>query len=955
MERNIHQIIQENLEQLDDWQPEAHEFRVPESQLIGIKEDINFNKLFEQPIFNEKQRLALDNQHNQKRLTSDQLQQIRKTGTFTVPSQDFPGQFYTWEINKGFQKGTTNIGNTFKDGIAFGTKQFLITIPNRVYKGTYITLWDSLKSIGTGLLRTALLPIGFLNSNKTQVNSKQDLDNFRIEKLIDQLLLNGETNEYYLENDITIRVLEPINLENLATVKYAYEQFMFGVRADQLQKRQGRYEEELAKNAGNESDVKQNLANFEIDEQQEATCNFLEGLINTFPETAKKLIDIVIMVRYIRSAFTKRNKERAKAISDFSKILDNNGILSRIPELVFSKKDYFTQKWDKANPIENYIQNLDQLHLLTRNLNILNSPDYLRVEKETKRVPEETFNWSFRIWLSSHWHISNSQDIDREPYYTVDKYNKYTTTSGKIGWRLANFGIQYAVIMNNGSYWCLANAIYGPFSPRSLYGLEEYQPDKTVDTKTGEIKNTGSTFQTWFGRIRALWRNITRCRQEFKAQPNTGFIGKGFVNPFNWIWNYIIKGAIGTVITFLGHPILTIAVTLISFLLSVTSPIWGLGAVLIKYLFDILIYDTDGIEGAFPLFRYLIWNILIRGVGQFSLSTLGLVGAGALGLGSYVWAGVRASCRYIWDSCLYGCIIKPLGKIPYTDSFTARQVSGPGFGHTYYYHVEPDTVRLLLTLELEREEMTKYKGLERERIDQKLKQYLEFMNSFKVHGLSIDQDNATLKKFKKTVSTLETKLNMSISDHWAHIGLGNVNVPHGKCRMTKEDLTLVLENVSNLCKNFYQDKIYMYLSDQEQFNMWVNFDLVQGDWEGVGRFYMKKVFGESILEPIEEVDNAGFKIKVQHMNIKKYFKGVWAGNVHDDLDDIEAVRPIVKDLETTYTVLPVATNILVTPYNFLDAGNHLYEKYLYLTKKEVDHYKNLKKDTGPYIVIQEMV
>src|SRR5205085_2934498 len=107
---------------------------------------LSLDKAFDKPGSNEKQKLAIDELGNQLYLNQDQLQQIRRTGEFTVESQEFPDQVYRWAINIGFQKGTDKIKDTLIKGIAFGTEQFIINIPNRIWKGHYISIWHSIKS-----------------------------------------------------------------------------------------------------------------------------------------------------------------------------------------------------------------------------------------------------------------------------------------------------------------------------------------------------------------------------------------------------------------------------------------------------------------------------------------------------------------------------------------------------------------------------------------------------------------------------------------------------------------------------------------------------------------------------------------------------------------------------------------------------------------------------------------
>ena len=82
-------------------------------------------------------------------------------------------------------------------------------------------------------------------------------------------------------------------------------------------------------------------------------------------------------------------------------------------------------------------------------------------------------------------------------------------------------------------------------------------------------------------------------RTTFEAQPDTGFIGKGLIRIFNQIWNYFFKGLIGTTMLVVGMPVLVAINLSVSFVLAVTSIIWVPVSAITKYVFNMLIYDTE--------------------------------------------------------------------------------------------------------------------------------------------------------------------------------------------------------------------------------------------------------------------------------------------------------------------------------------------------------------------------
>lgn len=53
-----------------------------------------------------------------------------------------------------------------------------------------------------------------------------------------------------------------------------------------------------------------------------------------------------------------------------------------------------------------------------------------------------------------------------------------------------------------------------------------------------------------------------------------GFIGKGMTRHLNRVWNYLIKGILGTLTVLIVFPILCLSVSLGSLIVALTGPFW---------------------------------------------------------------------------------------------------------------------------------------------------------------------------------------------------------------------------------------------------------------------------------------------------------------------------------------------------------------------------------------------
>jgi hypothetical protein len=160
------------------------------------------------------------------------------------------------------------------------------------------------------------------------------------------------------------------------------------------------------------------------------------------------------------------------------------------------------------------------------------------VLRGSRYVANRVFALDFRIWRCSRWKITYNEDYNS---YSVDKYRHFTLQSVAPGWRIWLMFARMGMFLNNGTFFFIANCLFGPFGLRSLFGLQDFQPDQTADADTGRLVPTGPVFSTLFGRVAHLWSRIRASRASFEAAPDRGLLSKSVVRPFNLAWNYVCK------------------------------------------------------------------------------------------------------------------------------------------------------------------------------------------------------------------------------------------------------------------------------------------------------------------------------------------------------------------------------------------------------------------------------
>jgi len=248
---------------------------------------------------------------------------------------------------------------------------------------------------------------------------------------------------------------------------------------------------------------------------------------------------------------------------------------------------------------------------------------------------------------------------------------------------------------------------------------DSYTVGYTVDRDTGEVipDPNGDEYDTFATRMSTIWANVAESRSRFERAPDTGILGKRFSRGINIIWNYVFKGFFGSLIIGTCFPILCILNIFLSIFLSLTSALWVPLLVFGAYFFELFVYDfvRPGSDygyfswyyqwKVFPVIFSFLWKTGIFGVGSLMLSlgrvVLCLFAAFAL----FILSCLAWFFRTLYDGIFLNVILKPLGRVPATDSFLAVCLSGPGNSYDQFEKIIPEHALLLLQLTLEDEEL----------------------------------------------------------------------------------------------------------------------------------------------------------------------------------------------------------------------------------------------------------
>ena len=297
----------------------------------------------------------------------------------------------------------------------------------------------------------------------------------------------------------------------------------------------------------------------------------------------------------------------------------------------------------------------------------------------------------FTKWSSIHQDsaLSNTENTVN---FSVSKKTVHTNNSGYLGWRWLNF-IQrtnaffwnYLFIVTIVIPWCSG------LSLRALWYTHPFYPEYVLDRKTGVIRrDRNSKTHTVLSRITTLWTHIAESRKDFETKPDTGLISKDITRHIHKFVNYVIKGFGGTALILAFLPISMVLVSSFSLCLALLSPIYiWVGSAALHFL-AFLFCDFEGQD---YWSAALVPNLLINFVGIGILQPLfcalvAFLVCPFLSLIGAMLALVRKGLRDAYDTVIFQLLIKIHARVPISDNFLAKRLSGPGMAATYYFQIK---------------------------------------------------------------------------------------------------------------------------------------------------------------------------------------------------------------------------------------------------------------------------
>ncbi len=870
----------QSLIERDLWTYSSFDVELPPTAFDEGRSLLPLSALFRAPTADELELVARGPDGALRKLTAEQLREVREDASFSLASASWAGQRHRWALHGLLQRGRTAIRRSLRRALAWSIDQWTEQSRARLFGDEEPSIRAGARRARAGLRGAIGLLVGLremvpaLSTDEVVTLLAKERRRF----VTRDFVRVSETHRWLRPDgfSLDLALYEPSVLARLLPIMEALH-----ARSPRASERD-RYVASVLEDERIEAIspglgravIERIRAREIIAREEDRSVARVEGAIAAARERLAREHPIRSMV----SAWLDREARRAAA-DELS--LERSELASRVSGALADEgleREAFL--FDRGIEFERTI-----------------APS-LTKELEQKLAPARTFIERAAIWRRSRWVVRRHDPMfeGEPPTYSLERHRPLTVTTARPAWRLEKLALRSMTAWNNGLRWLLVeNLALGSLGLRALFAKESFVSRWTVDQETGQIvagEGRRARTPTLRARLRSLWRGVRDARRAFEARPDTGFVGKSISRWFSRLYNYLLKGAAGTAIVLVAQPALTLLNTAVVLALTATSILWAPVAGALAWASDALLVDrssTDRRRAVLPIASYLLFDVAAAGIGQSLASLLfGAVVHPILGVVSATTGALRATLRSLYDDLVRAVVVAPLGRVPVNDTTLARRVEGPGLASEHYYQAPPSLVCLVMMARLEHEELSAF---ERQTRDLILSPQIELQRFCSQVLGPFSAGHAAERASKlvdeRTAAHLEA-LRRKLEPRQAALAAVTTIEAASQIRLSRSDLARTLERVVPMVRDAFERRILPRMTDRDREELWRARALSEGDFEGLARWLLASAFSEEILTPLEDADRA-LCLQIEHLRASDYLASLReADAIPDDLDRVFA-------------------------------------------------------------------
>lgn len=300
----------------------------------------------------------------------------------------------------------------------------------------------------------------------------------------------------------------------------------------------------------------------------------------------------------------------------------------------------------------------------------------------------------------------------------------------------------------------------------------------------------------------------------------SGFIGKGLTRTINRIWNYFIKGFLGTIAIVFIFPILCLTVSAGSVILAITAPIWTPFIAVAMHIYMMLVYDLDCPDdqrNCYCIFlEAIVWNIVIQGCLQpIAAIFVAAILCPLAGICVFCVGVTRYWIRLLWDSIMFHLFIKKCGRVPSNDSFAVRRIAGPGLALDYYFSIKPEQALAAFEAKMELDELQAFQHAMEKHILQPQRDFSQFVEAcFGPFSAQLSK-TGPYKNLEREGRDLMSSLHERLEKRRRDLQTGLTTAVKSRIKLNTMELKVAIQQGAHLLERFYPEHVLARLSLSE--------------------------------------------------------------------------------------------------------------------------------------------
>ncbi|MFA6092670.1 MAG: hypothetical protein WCU88_06570 [Elusimicrobiota bacterium] len=898
---------------------------------------IDVKDLFKAPTSDEVYRLGTSEDGKGPRLSAEQLAQIKKNGTFDVPSVDYPGQPHIWKLGGLLQKGQEAIRETLLRHQAAALEQVIVGIPDRVWKADRLfSVRGGLQNLREGFTDALSLFIGF-----PETHPREDVEE-AIEKARRQYVLE------MAERGSDTRLYDAKLMAEASSVVYDIARSS----SEEWEKRsadvQAAIEKELKDKGVAAEQVPQLLADRMVEAQNQA---FFDAILASptlgklSPGLGGLLVEHARAELLVRRAAQDLQRETAAfAAKTLVELEARFPVRSRIRAWLTEQARAASEKqfMDRARNLQADLPAMlrkaglaREAYFLELDISFYNYEEgALRARLEGERETNAAFEHHRIIWRPSKWKVEKWTSPDGDVHlYTLNTLQTIRVESKDWGWRLRNMFVRMWTWTNNAAHLLIfENLVNGPLGWRSLLGDEPFLYRWTA--QTGIVELEGPARGTLRSRVKGFYTQRRAILDDFGQRKNYGLLGKGVKRFFLGFYTDLGLAALIPAATIAGQITLTLLNTAASSALAITAWIWGPAAAVIAWLCQAAVFDFEGthygrsrwlkglgqaggwgvgLAGLFAASFFIsipawaLWlapvpmlaalnprlfpllgaakKAAILGVGNILAGAAGTVLHGGASIAAIASGAARTGLRTPWDAAMR-VVLSRRGRIPSGDErFVVYRIAGPGLSSEYFFQVSPDLVLVALQAGLESSALGLYDADASELIRlprRTFEEALAALDAVTGRRGGYEEKSPAFSQLSEHEKAQLSDLKRAVAER-AQLYDRLLGMPKGqRVKLAAREYEPTLQKAVVLTKNFHEKLFKDSGWDADKVRaFWKQSGLAQNDWEGLARTRLEGIFGESVLLPLEETDK-DLKIEVQAPGLGDFAAAIAKGILPED-------------------------------------------------------------------------